>query len=84
MKEASVQLLDEPMTGVDRVTEEPIVALFGELRGAGATILYVTHGLEGAADDCDLLASSTRLIDAGPPAETFTPVACMKPSAGSS
>ena len=39
VQEASVFLLDEPMTGVDRVTEELIVELFAELRNAGATIL---------------------------------------------
>jgi manganese/zinc/iron transport system ATP- binding protein len=74
VQEASVFLLDEPMTGVDRVTEELIVELFAELRSAGATILYATHDLESAADSADYLCFVNRRIVAfGPPAETFTP-----------
>lgn len=73
VQEASVYLLDEPMTGVDRVTEELIIELFAELRGAGATILYATHDLESAADSADYLCFVNRRIVAfGPPAETFT------------
>ena len=62
------------MTGVVRVTEELIVELFGELRAAGATVLYATHDLESAADSADYLCFVNRRIVAfGPPAETFTP-----------
>jgi manganese/zinc/iron transport system ATP- binding protein len=73
VQEASVYLLDEPMTGVDRVTEELVVALFAELRAAGATIVYATHDLEAAAEGADYLCFVNRRIVAfGPPAETFT------------
>ena len=73
VQDASVFLLDEPMTGVDRVTEELIVELFAELRRAGATILYATHDLESAADSADYLCFvNRRIIAFGPPAETFT------------
>jgi manganese/zinc/iron transport system ATP- binding protein len=74
VQEASVYLLDEPMTGVDRITEELIVELLGELRDAGATVVYATHDLESAADSADYLCFLNRRIVAfGPPAETFTP-----------
>jgi len=74
VQEASVYLLDEPMTGVDRVTEELIVELFAELKAAGATVLYATHDLESASDSADYLCFVNRRIVAfGPPAETFTP-----------
>jgi len=73
VQEASVFLLDEPMTGVDRVTEELIGELFTELKAAGATVLYATHDLEAAADNADFLCFVNRRIVAfGPPAETFT------------
>jgi len=74
VQEASVLLLDEPMTGVDRATEEAISALMRELRDEGATILHASHDLEGAADVSDLLCFvNGRVVAFGPPAETFTP-----------
>jgi manganese/zinc/iron transport system ATP- binding protein len=73
VQDASVLLLDEPMTGVDRATEEAITALMRELRDDGATILHATHDLEGAADASDLLCFvNGRIIAFGPPAETLT------------
>ena len=76
VQEASILLLDEPMTGVDRATEEAIGALMGELRDAGATVVYATHDLETAADVSDLLCFvNGRVVAFGPPAETFTPEA---------
>jgi ABC-type Mn2+/Zn2+ transport system ATPase subunit len=74
VQEASVLLLDEPMTGVDRTTEELITDLFADLRGAGGTIVYATHDLESAADSADYLCFvNRRLVRFGPPSETFTP-----------
>ena len=71
---ASVLLLDEPMTGVDRATEQAIDALLRELRDGGATVVITTHDLESASEQCDLLAFvNHRLVAFGPPAETFTP-----------
>lgn len=74
VQEASVLLLDEPMTGVDRATEEAITELMRDLRDAGATILHATHDLEGAADASDLLCFvNGRVVAFGPPDATFTP-----------
>ncbi|HET6744836.1 MAG TPA: metal ABC transporter ATP-binding protein [Candidatus Limnocylindria bacterium] len=74
VQEATLLLLDEPMTGVDQTTEQLIAALFSELRDAGATILYATHDLESASESADYLCFVNRRIVAfGPPAETFTP-----------
>jgi len=74
VQEASVLLLDEPMTGVDQTTEQLIVSLLRELRDAGTTILHATHDLESAADVSDLLCFvNGRVVAFGPPAETFTP-----------
>ncbi|CAN5176656.1 metal ABC transporter ATP-binding protein [soil metagenome] len=74
VQEASLLLLDEPMTGVDRGTEETITHLMRELRDAGATVIYATHDLEAAADVSDLLCFvNGRVVAFGPPDETFTP-----------
>ena len=74
VQEASVLLLDEPMTGVDHGTEEVITGLLRELRDGGATILHATHDLEGAADVSDLLCFvNGRVVAFGPPDATFTP-----------
>jgi ABC-type Mn2+/Zn2+ transport system ATPase subunit len=74
VQEASVLLLDEPMTGVDQMTEHLIVDLLGDLRNAGTTILHATHDLESASEISDQLCFVNRRVVAyGPPAETFTP-----------
>ena len=74
VQEASVLLLDEPMTGVDQTTEQLIVDLLRELRDAGTTILHATHDLESAAEISDRLCFVNRRVVAyGPPSETFTP-----------
>ena len=74
VQEASVLLLDEPMTGVDQTTEQLIVRLLRELRDGGTTILHTTHDLESASEVSDRLCLVNRRVVAyGPPAETFTP-----------
>ena len=74
VQDAAVLLLDEPMTGVDRTTEELIADLFHEFRSAGGTVVYATHDLESAAESADYLCFiNRRLVRFGPPAETFTP-----------
>ena len=74
VQEADVLLLDEPMTGVDRGTEQAITSLMRELRDAGRTVIYATHDLEAAADVSDLLCFvNGRVVAYGPPDETFTP-----------
>jgi manganese/zinc/iron transport system ATP- binding protein len=73
VQEASVLLLDEPLTGVDATTVRVIVELMGELREAGVSIVQATHDLEVAADASDLLCFvNRRLVAFGPPDETFT------------
>ena len=72
--DADLLLLDEPMTGVDRATEETITGLMRELRDGGRTVVYATHDLETAADVSDLLCFvNGGVVAFGPPEETFTP-----------
>jgi ABC-type Mn2+/Zn2+ transport system ATPase subunit len=73
VQEADLLLLDEPMTGVDRATEEAIATLMHELRDGGTTVLYASHDLETAADTSDLLCFvNGRVVAFGTPADTFT------------
>ena len=74
VQEASVLLLDEPMTGVDQTTEQLITGLLRELRDGGSTLLHTTHDLESAAEISDQLCFvNGRVVAFGPPAQTFVP-----------
>jgi manganese/zinc/iron transport system ATP- binding protein len=70
---ASLYLLDEPFAGVDAPTERAVVTLLQALRASGCTIVCVHHDLTTAPDYFDwLILLNTRLIAAGPFAQTFT------------
>lgn len=71
-QEASVLLLDEPVTGLDIVSREVILDVIGEERAAGRSVITTTHSLEDAAD-CDLVALlAGRMVAFGTPAEVLT------------
>ncbi len=68
-----VILLDEPFTGVDVNTEEAIIQLLRELRGAGCIILVSTHNLGSVPEFCDQAVLINRTVLAyGPTSEVFT------------
>jgi len=46
---AEIYLMDEPFAGVDAATERAIIALLGEMRDAGKTVVVVHHDLRTAA-----------------------------------
>lgn len=72
-QEGRIILLDEPFTGVDVRTEEAIIGLMRELRGAGHLMLVSTHNLGSVPDFCDQVVLVNRtVLAAGPTAETFT------------
>jgi ABC-type Mn2+/Zn2+ transport system ATPase subunit len=70
---ADVLLLDEPITGLDMITQETITEVVRDERDAGRCVVLTTHdvGTASMADEAVLLA--TRVIAAGPPATTLTP-----------
>ncbi len=70
---ADVLLLDEPITGLDMITQETITEVVREERDAGRCVVLTTHdvGTASTADVAVLLA--TRVVAAGPPEETLTP-----------
>jgi ABC-type Mn2+/Zn2+ transport system ATPase subunit len=82
-QEADLLLLDEPMGGLDAVSQHQLLTLFEDLRNAGKTLLVATHDLSCVAACFDLaLLLNRRLIAYGPPAEVFTPEALSDAFAG--
>jgi ABC-type Mn2+/Zn2+ transport system ATPase subunit len=73
-QEGRLLLLDEPLDGVDAVTQETIGALLRRLRDAGGTVLMATHDLELAAAWCDqLIMVNHAIVAVGPPAQALQP-----------
>ena len=73
-RESQVLLLDEPLTGVDTVTQESIFGLLERERQSGKALVMVTHDLEAAAKWCSSLMLLNRtVIAAGPPETVYTP-----------
>lgn len=71
---AEVYFLDEPMAGVDAVTERAIVALLQRLRDQGRTIIVVHHDLQTLRAYFDwAVFLNVRLIAQGPVAQVYTP-----------
>lgn len=70
---AEVLLLDEPITGLDLVTQETITEVVAAEREAGRTVVLTTHdvGTARLADVVVLMA--TRAVAIGPPATALTP-----------
>ena len=70
---AGVLLLDEPITGLDLVTQEVITEVIDEERSRGRIVVLTTHdvGTARLADVAVLLA--TEVVAAGAPEDTLTP-----------
>ncbi len=74
VQDASFYIMDEPLVGIDAVTEALIYQLLAELKEAGKTILMVHHDLQSAArifDDVILL--NKRILFHGPAQEALSP-----------
>ena len=61
VQEPELLLLDEPLAGVDALTEQDVYRLLRELVGRGVTVLFTTHILEVA----ERMASRIGLIRSG-------------------
>jgi manganese/iron transport system ATP-binding protein len=73
-RESQILLLDEPLTGVDTVTQTAIFELLEHERQAGKALVMVTHDLENAAKWCSsLLLVNRRVVASGPPKLVYTP-----------
>ena len=71
VQEAQLILLDEPLSGVDRVSAARIEAVFADLRAEGRTLLVATHDVNQARRFDQVLCVNGRQIAYGPPAEVL-------------
>ncbi len=72
-QDADVYLMDEPLNGVDAITEETILSVLEGLRRKGKTVVMVHHDLRTVEKYFDWVVMLNRnLIAAGPIKEAFT------------
>lgn len=73
VQEAPVLLLDEPVTGLDILSQQLISRAMDAEVAAGRTVVVSTHDLADAARGDTTVLLSGRVVAAGPPAEVLTP-----------
>lgn len=71
-QQASILLLDEPITGLDVLSREHILDAIAAERSAGRTVVISTHDLADAARADHVLLVSGRVVASGPPSEVLT------------
>lgn len=75
VQQGSVLLLDEPLSGVDAVSEEAIFVALAAERAEGRSALIATHDLAFARERCtQALLLNRRVHSSGPPREALTSV----------
>ncbi len=71
---ASIYILDEPLQGVDAMTERAIIGILQTLRNQGKTIIAVHHDLQTVPDYFDQVTLlNVRVLASGKVSEVFTP-----------
>lgn len=82
-REAELYVLDEPLAGVDAVSEALIVGQLQAIRDAGGTVVVVHHDLYTARRAFDhVLLLNRRVVACGPVATTFTAAALQEAYGG--
>jgi manganese/iron transport system ATP-binding protein/manganese/zinc/iron transport system ATP- binding protein len=81
VQDAPVLVLDEPFAGVDRTSEERILAVLDELVAEGRTLLIATHDVEQARRWDRVLCLNGAQIAYGEPEAVLTP-ACLQRTYG--
>jgi manganese/iron transport system ATP-binding protein/manganese/zinc/iron transport system ATP- binding protein len=71
VQDATVLLLDEPLSGIDPASGTLIGGLFQELRTEGRTLLVASHDVESARAFDLVLCLNRRQVAFGAPAETL-------------
>ncbi|MFP3982316.1 MAG: ABC transporter ATP-binding protein [Desulfurivibrionaceae bacterium] len=71
-------ILDEPTVGIDAQSRQLILDRLVDLRRTGTTLIYTTHYMEEAEQNCDRVAviDQGRIIATGPPAELEKQAGC--------
>ncbi len=72
-READLLLLDEPITGLDLVSQERILAVIDQESDAGRSVVLSTHHLDEARHCDTVLVLDGRLIASGPPETVLVP-----------
>ena len=72
-RQADVLLLDEPITGLDLVSQEQILGVMEAERDAGRIVVLSTHHLDEARHCDRVLVLDGRLVAAGSPEEVLVP-----------
>ncbi|MDG2161784.1 MAG: ATP-binding cassette domain-containing protein [Acidimicrobiales bacterium] len=72
-RQADVLLLDEPITGLDLVSQEQILDVMEAERDAGRIVVLSTHHLDEARHCDRVLVLDGRLVAAGSPEEVLVP-----------
>lgn len=81
-QQADVLLLDEPITGLDFVTQQIITDVIADERERGHTVVVTTHDV-GTARAADLVVlMATQIVAFGPSTETLTPELLMRAYGG--
>jgi manganese/iron transport system ATP-binding protein/manganese/zinc/iron transport system ATP- binding protein len=70
---ASILLLDEPLSGVDAPSADRILAVLDELRREGSAVLVATHDIAQARRFDHVLCLNGTQVAFGTPAETLVP-----------
>lgn len=71
-QDADLLLLDEPVTGLDVVSQERISQVMREETAAGRTVVFTTHDVQAAAASDHVLLLATHVITSAPPTEALT------------
>jgi manganese transport system ATP-binding protein len=71
-QEAEILLLDEPVTGLDVVSRQRILAAIDDEIAAGRTVITSTHDLGDAAGAEHVVLLANRVIAQGAPSEVIT------------
>jgi manganese/zinc/iron transport system ATP- binding protein len=73
VQDSDVYFLDEPLAGVDAVTERAIMDILRELRAGGKTVIAVHHDLQTVRSYFDwLFVLNVRAIAQGPVKQVYT------------
>lgn len=78
-QEAEVILMDEPLNGLDKPSQDIIFQLLDELKSTGTTVLVATHDLDLAAERFDkVMLLNKSLIGYGVASNVFVPENLMR------
>ncbi len=72
-QQAPILLLDEPVSGVDTLSQQAVMALLASLAAQGTTILMATHDLAAVSERfTHVVCLNRRVIAQGPPEAVLT------------